>query len=83
MGNGSVKQVAHQAVRPVSIERDIPDIVVIEGVRYAGDLFRRFSMPESDVLYAVRRDDQGSVTLTVIRNIEQAEHFFKEVNHVV
>jgi len=73
--NNFIKQEIHRP-KPVTIERDVNDVIVIEGVRYHGDLFRAFSLPESDVLYSVRRDEDDVVRLTVIRNLDEAKEFF-------
>jgi len=77
MNNSNIKKVTHQP-KPVSIERELGDVVVIEGVRYSGDLFREFTLPSQDALYAVRRDGD-TVSLTVIRNAEEAKQFFEEI----
>jgi hypothetical protein len=76
--NTYIKPVAHQAKRPVTIERDVNDVIVIEGVKYAGDLFRCFAMPGSGVLYAAQNDGD-SVRLTMIRTVKEAMEFFEEI----
>lgn len=80
--NSHIKQIPHQAIRPLSIERDISmghEIIIIEGVKYDADYFRTFAYPETDVLYAVKRLADEVVCLTVIRNVDEAEIFFEEV----
>lgn len=77
-----IQEVEHVAVEPVSIEREHNDVIVIEGVRYAGDYFRMMAVPNADVLYAVRRDDD-QVWLTVIRNVDEARKFFEEVQNAL
>jgi len=79
MSQTFIQEVAHVAVEPVRIEREHNDVIVIEGVRYAGDYFRTMAVPDADVLYAVRRDDEDRVVFTVIRNVEEAEAFFDYV----
>ena len=79
--NSNIKQLPHQVKAPLSIERDIStghEIIIIEGVKYDAEYFRMFATPEADVLYAVRRDEFGSVTLTTIRNVDEAKKFFDE-----
>lgn len=76
--NSHVKKIQHVAQKPLSIEREITlggEVIIIEGVRYDADYFRTFSHPETDVLYAVRRDED-TVILTVIQTPEQASEFF-------
>ncbi len=79
MMNKSMKPIAHITQRPLSIEREYTlqgrEVIIIEGVRYDADYFRTFSHPETDVLYAVRRDEE-TVILTVIQTPEQASEFF-------
>ncbi len=79
--NSNIKPVSHVAQKPLSVEREYVfggrEIIVIEGVRYDADYFRTFSHPETDVLYAVRRDEE-TVILTVIQTPEQASEFFNE-----
>lgn len=78
--NSHVKKIQHVAQKPLSIEREITlggEVIIIEGVRYDADYFRTFSHPETDVLYAVRRDEE-TVILTVIQTPEQASEFFNE-----
>ncbi len=79
MMNKSMKPMAHIAQRPLSIEREYTlqgrEVIIIEGVRYDADYFRTFSHPETDVLYAVVRDEDA-VRLTVIQTPEQASEFF-------
>jgi hypothetical protein len=76
-----IKETAHQPIQPLSIERDWSgghEVVIIEGVRYDADYFRTFSYPKTDVLYAVKRDDE-CVVLTVIQSEEQAKEFFETI----
>lgn len=80
--NNFIKPLPHQSNKPLSIERDWSsghEIILINGVRYSADYFRALAHPETDVLYAVRRDDFGSVTLTTIRNVDEAKEFFEEI----
>ena len=82
MNNQFIKQVAHQAEVPLSIERDWNnghEIIIVEGVKYHADFFRMNAMPRNDVLYAVRKKDDGIVHVTVIQNIGQAQDYFLEV----
>ena len=72
------KQLPHVSVEPVQVERVHPDRLKIAGVLYDGDYFRTFGAPDTDVLYAVRRDDDGCVCLTVIRDADEAKQFFDE-----
>lgn len=74
MNNQNMKPV-NQAPKPVTIERDVNDVVVIEGVRYSASFFRTMSWPETDVLYAIRRDGDA-VRLTTVRNPGEAQLFF-------
>lgn len=74
-----VKEVTHVAKTPVRIEREDNDVINIEGTRYDGDYFRFMGAPDADVLYAVRRLEDGCVCLTVVNSLEQAEQFFLEV----
>lgn len=80
--NSNVKNYPHVAQAPLNIERDYTmqgrEVIIIEGVRYDADYFRTFSHPETDVLYAVRRDEE-TVVLTVIQTLEEASEFFEEV----
>ena len=78
--NNRIKTLPHAPVEPLRIERDFTfgnEIIVIEGVRYDAEYFRTFAYPETDVLYAVRRDDDN-VVLTTIRNMDDAAEFFNE-----
>jgi hypothetical protein len=78
MSNQFIKQLSHQPVKPVEIERLPGDVLYIEGVRYAGELFRTMAFPSDECLYAIRRDGDN-VVLTTIRNIEEARKFFQEI----
>ena len=79
MNQRFIKQLPHISKEPVSVVREHPDRLVIDGVRYDGDYFRTFAHPETDVLYAVRRDEDGVVCLTVIDCLEKAVEFFNEI----
>lgn len=79
--NSNIKQLPHQAIPPLSIEREWNnghEIIMVEGVRYHADFFRMNSMPSDDVLYAVRKRDDGVVFVTVIPDGESAKKFFEE-----
>lgn len=76
-----IHPMVHVPHEPLRIEREFVEgreIIVIEGVRYDADYFRQFSKPETDVLYAVAREEDY-VRLTVIQSLEAAETFFEEV----
>lgn len=79
--NSLIKQIQHVEQKPLSIEREYNpfgrEIIVIEGVRYDSDYFRTFAHPDTDVLYAVRREEE-MVVLTVIQTLEEAKEFFDE-----
>lgn len=80
--NSNIKQLPHQVKAPLSIERDIStgcEIIIIEGVKYDAEYFRMFATPEADVLYAVKRLAEDVVCLTVVRTVEEADEFFKEI----
>lgn len=81
--NSNIRPMPHVEDRPLSIEREYTlqgrEIIVIEGVRYDADYFRIFAHPDTDVLYAVRRDED-MVVLTVIPTVEVAKEFFEETN---
>lgn len=64
--------------KPVTVEHLPGDVVLIEGVRYSGHFFREVSIPNNEVLYAIRRDGDW-IWLTAIRNMEEAKKFFDEV----
>lgn len=51
-----IKQVPHQPVRPVSVERTFPDGLMIEGIQFSGDFFRTFADPDPEKLYRIVRD---------------------------
>lgn len=76
-----IKPSPHVAKKPISIEREDGDVIVIEGVRYDADYFRTFGAPDTDVLYAVQRIDDGCVKLTIIASPEEALEFFKETEN--
>lgn len=76
--NSNIKPIPHVGQEPLRIERDLSaghEVIIIEGVRYEADYFRTFACPETDVLYAVRRDEDA-VWLTLIRTVEEAKEFF-------
>lgn len=79
--NNLIKPMPHVEVRPLSIEREYTmqghEVIIIEGVRYDAEYFRTFAHPETDVLYAVCRDED-QVRLTIIQTPEQATEFFNE-----
>ena len=72
--NSNIKQVAHQP-KPVNIEREAGDVIVIEGVRYSGGFFRTMALPDPDYLYALRREDDV-VVATTIHTMQEAVTFF-------
>jgi hypothetical protein len=76
--NMHIKNLEHVSKEPVSVVREHPDRLVIGGVVYDGDYFRTIGCPDTDVLYAVRRDSEGVVCLTVIDSLEKAMEFFEE-----
>ena len=79
--NTTVQKMILMPESPLRIERDWSaghEIIVIEGVRYDADYFRTFGYPQTDVLYAIVRDED-CVMLTVIGTPEQAEEFFSEI----
>ena len=51
------------------------DILVIQGVHYTGDLFRTFSLPESNALYQFERTRElpELVTITKITEGDRAK----------
>lgn len=80
--NNLITQIAHAEEPPLRIEREFLDgreFVRIEGVLYEADYFREFAQPNVDVLYAIRRDDEGAVGMFLIENAAAAEAFFEEV----
>lgn len=77
--NANIKPLAHESKRPVSVEREHPDRIIIEGVRFSGDYFRELALPDTDVLYSIRNHGDV-VTLVQIRSVEEAEAFFEEVH---
>jgi len=76
--NSQIKPFAHQP-KPVTLERDVNDVVIIEGVRYSGDYFRTMSAPNEDVLYAIHKGEDDVVRVTMIRDANEAENFFDRV----
>lgn len=77
MNNQLIKQLLHEPWKPVEIERLPGDVLLIEGVRYAGELFREMAFPSGECLYAIRRDED-KVYLTTVRTLEEAKKFFQE-----
>ena len=57
MNNKCFKPIAYQGKRPVSLEREENDVVVIEGIRFDGEFFRQLAYFESNVLFRIRRID--------------------------
>lgn len=85
MNGQLIKEIPHQAEKPLSIEREMTahgEVIIIEGVRYDAAYFRTFSIPDADVLYAVERCEDF-VKLTVINTVEEAKQFFEEVEHAI
>lgn len=78
-----IRELPHVPQRPVSVERQANDVLVIEGVPYAGELFRQMALPDDEVLLAVHRNESGTVVVKEIRNFEQAKRFFEEARHAV
>lgn len=76
MKNSFIQEVKHTAVEPVTVMRDVNDVLIIEGVRYGGDFFRMMAVPSDDVLYAIQRDGD-QVIATMMRNVEEAKQFFE------
>jgi hypothetical protein len=83
MKNNLFQELPHEPKKPVSVEREHPDRLVIEGVTYDGDYFREMGHPDTDVLYAVRKDSEGVVCLTVIRSVEEAKEFFEQIEEAL
>lgn len=83
MNKTFIKTLPHVSVEPVQVERVHPDRLKIAGVLYDADYFRTFGAPDMDVLYAVRRDDDGCVCLTVIDSLEKAKEFFEKVEEAL
>jgi len=77
--NNFIKKLPHQDKPPVSIEREENDVINIESVKYDGDYFRTLGAPETNVLYAVQRFEDGVMRLTLIRSVEEAKEFFEKV----
>lgn len=80
----TVQTMIHAPDPPLKIEREYTigghEYILIEGVRYDAGYFRAFANPETDVLYAVQRDDD-TVKLTIVRDEREAEKFFEEVRN--
>lgn len=72
------REIPHVSKQPVSVERIHPDRILIEGVLFDGDYFREIGHPDADVLYMVRKDVDGCVCLTVIRDELEAKKFFEK-----
>jgi len=79
MNQQFIKPLAHVSKQPVSVERVHPDRILIEGVLFDGDYFREIGYPKTDVLYMVRKDLDGCVCLTVIRDEFEAKKFFEQL----
>lgn len=62
--NSHIKALDYEARKPVSVEREHPDRLIIEGVRFSGDFFRSLALPSAEYLYVLRRDDD-TVILTL------------------
>lgn len=77
-GQKLIQEIPHEPRKPVEIIREHGDILMIEGIRFAGDFFREFACPKTDVLYSVQRDGDV-VLLTTVRNAEEAARFFEEI----
>jgi hypothetical protein len=76
------RELEHAKDEPLKIARwweHGSEKIIIEGVTYDADYFRTFSHPETDVLYAVVKDAEGVVCLTVIDSLEKATEFFEAV----
>ena len=80
LDNHNITLLPHEPKRPVSLEREHPDIVVIEGVKYAGDVFRTLAFPGPDCLYFFQRNGDV-VNIRLVQTIEEAESFFEEVGN--
>lgn len=78
--SGFIRQAEHEGKRPVRVERDFPDVLVIEGVRWAGEIFRTFSEPDDKYLYSLRREGD-QVILVTVHNEEEAKAFFAEAGY--
>ena len=78
MNNQHFKEIQHNPIQPVKVERDGSDTLIIEGVKYAGDMFRMFALPDDEILYAIRRDGD-MVWLTQVHNLDEAKKFFEEI----
>lgn len=70
-----IEEIEHYPVKPVTIEREAFDMVIIEGVRYSGEYFRQFGHPDVNALYAVRKKGE-IVFLETIHNLDEAKNFF-------
>ena len=80
--NNNIKNIKHVANAPLSIERDMQsgyEKIIIEGVVYDAEYFRTFAHPDTDVLYAVKKDLDGAVCLTIVPTADEAKQFFEEI----
>jgi hypothetical protein len=76
------KEIEHAKEEPLKIARWWEggfEKIIIEGVTYDAQYFRTFAEPETDVLYQIRKDEDGVVCLTVINTPEKAAEFFKSI----
>lgn len=78
----AVQTMVYMPDPPLRIEREYSisghEFILIEGVRYDASYFRTFAHPDTDVLFAVRRDGD-TVVLSIIRNAQEAAKFFEEI----
>lgn len=75
-----IKPMAHQAEKPLQIERDWSsgrEVIIIEGVRYAAEFFQMIAKPEIDALYALKNNEIGNYW-QIIRSMDEAKKFFEE-----
>lgn len=56
-----IHQVPHQKRPPVQIERELGDLVIIEGVAYPGDLFRSIADAGPGCRIILRREGERVV----------------------
>ena len=40
------------------------DLLEVEGLKFSGEFFRVFSLPDENSVYSIRRDDNNTVTIT-------------------
>lgn len=68
-----IKQLPHNPVEPIRMERGEGDTVIIEGIEFRADFFRLFKSEVSDkVLYQIGKDGRYHV----IRTLHEATQFF-------